>query len=186
MAKLNDKQKEALVAEALEKKDNGKSKYTQQFLADKYGISKGMVNRYVKEKVNISQEIVNKEVRIIGEMYEIEELKSKHLSKQEQIEVNKQVQDRTKSLMYYQDSAYENQVHNMDALSAIKRKKEALKKQEDKDEFSIECLPVLRENATITKINKEVHFGKDPETQVNIQNNNTQDNKQLTINELYD
>lgn len=186
MAKLTDKQKEALVAEALEKKDGGKAKYTQQQLADKYGISKGMVNRYVKEKVNISEQIVNKEVRIIGELYEIEELKSKHLSKQEVIEVNKQVRDRTNALMFYQDSAMENQEQANEAIIAIKNKKLKLSKQEEKDNLSIEALPILRDHAFITKTNKEVHLGKDAETNINIQNNNNQQNNKLTIDELYD
>jgi len=96
VAKITDKQREALVAMSLEVNDNGKPKYKQQELADKFGISKGLVSRYVREKKEKSKQIIDDEVRIIGELLEIEDKKSKHLSKQEQIEVNKQVSDRVR------------------------------------------------------------------------------------------
>lgn len=96
MAKITDKQREALIAMSLEVNEDGKPKYKQQELADKFGISKGMVSRYVSAKKEISKQIIDDEVRIIGELLELENEKSKHLSKQEQIEVNKQVSDRVR------------------------------------------------------------------------------------------
>ena len=96
MAKINEKQREALIAMSLEVDSEGKPKYKQQELADKFGISKGMVSRYVRDKKEKSKQIIDDEVRVIGELLEIEEEKSKHLSKQEQIEVNKQVSDRVR------------------------------------------------------------------------------------------
>jgi len=98
LAKLTDRQKEELQLLSIELDDNGKRKYTQQELADKFGISKGMVNRYIKEKVNKVNKIVNKEVELIGDFEKLQEEKSKHLTKSEQIEVNKQIQ----SKLYYQ------------------------------------------------------------------------------------
>lgn len=186
MAKITNKQKEALCSDAIEVNKDGKKKYTQQNLAEKYGISKGMINRYVKQKVNISKQIVERESLLIGELYKIEEDKSKFLSKQEVIEVNKQVSDRVKSLQYYQSSARENQELSNDVLIALKNKKNKLTKQEDKDNLALECLPVLRDHANITKINKEVDLGKDPDTVLNLQNNNVQETKILTMNDLYD
>ena len=88
MAKLSERDKEALKA------DHISGEFTQQDLADKYGISKGMVNRYVKPSK--SKHIIDEEVRIRGELYNIELEKSKHLSKQEIIEVNKIVNERVR------------------------------------------------------------------------------------------
>lgn len=98
MAKLSIKQKEELCLMALEVDNNGKKKYTQQYLADKFKISKGMVNRYIKEKVNKSKQIIDSEVRVLGELEKIEIEKSELFSKQEQMEVNKQVRDRLEML----------------------------------------------------------------------------------------
>lgn len=108
MAKLTERQKEELQLLSIELNENGKKKYTQQQLADKFNISKGMVNRYIKEKVNKVNKIVNDEVRIIGEYENLQEEKSKLLTKSEQIEVNKQV----KSKLYYQGRIY-NQIEKV-------------------------------------------------------------------------
>jgi len=115
MAKITDKQKEALIAMSLEVNDNGKPKYKQQELADKFGISKGMVSRYVSAKKEKSKQIIDDEVRIIGELLEIENEKSKHLSKQEQIEVNKQVSDRVRRENKFYSNAEKglDKVHTM-------------------------------------------------------------------------
>lgn len=94
MAKLTDIQKDELRLMSLEVDENNKKKYTQQFLADKFGISKGMVNRYIKEKVNKVNKIIDEEVSIHRDFRELQNVKSKHLNKSEQIEVNKQIQDR--------------------------------------------------------------------------------------------
>ncbi len=102
MAKLSDRQKEELQLLSIELDDDGKKKYTQQNLADKFGISKGMVNRYIKEKVNKVNKIISDEVRVIGEFENIQKEKSKHLTKSEQIEVNKQI----KSKLYYQGRVF--------------------------------------------------------------------------------
>ena len=98
MAKITDRQKEELQLLSLELNDEGKRKYTQQVLANKFGISKGMVNRYIKEKVNKVNKIIDDEVRVVGEFENIQKEKSKHLTKSEQIEVNKQI----KSKLHYQ------------------------------------------------------------------------------------
>ena len=47
----------------------------QQFLADRYGISKGMVSRYVSEKVNKSKQIIENEALLIGELKKSEDEK---------------------------------------------------------------------------------------------------------------
>lgn len=115
MAKITDRQKEELQLLSIELNDKGKKKYTQQTLADKFGISKGMVNRYIKEKVNKVNKIVADEVRIIGEFENIQKEKSKHLTKSEQIEVNKQI----KSKLHYQGRIFttvENALNVFDTI----------------------------------------------------------------------
>lgn len=107
MAKLTDRQKEELQLLSIEVNEEGKKKYTQQQLADKFGISKGMVNRYIKEKVNKVNKIVTDEVRIIGEYENLQNEKSKLLTKSEQIEVNNQI----KSKLYYKGRIF-NQIES--------------------------------------------------------------------------
>jgi len=94
MAKLTDTQKEELKLLSIEVDENNKKKYTQQQLADKFGISKGMVNRYIQPKVNKVNKIIDDEVSIHRDYKKLQEEKSKHLTKSEQIEVNKQVESK--------------------------------------------------------------------------------------------
>jgi len=94
MAKLSDTQKEELKLLSIEVDENNKKRYTQQQLADKYGISKGMVNRYIQPKVNKVNKIIDEEVSIHRDYKKLQEEKSKHLTKSEQIEVNKQIESK--------------------------------------------------------------------------------------------
>lgn len=165
MAKLTQKDKELLCAMSIEI-ENNKNKYTQQELADYFGISKGMVNRYIKEKVNKSKQIIDKEVRLKQELAEIENEKVNTLSKQEIIEVNKQVEDRTKHLIYFQNSALKNQEKANKALEYTDKMQE------------------IEAHSRITKNNKETILGKDPDTIIN--NTNAQQNNVKTLDDFYE
>lgn len=94
MAKLTDIQKEELKLLSIEVDENNKKVYTQQQLADKFGISKGMVNRYIQPKVNKVNKLIDDEVSIHRDYKKLQEEKSKHLTKSEQILVNKQIESK--------------------------------------------------------------------------------------------
>lgn len=109
MAKLTDRQREDLVIDALKKKDNGKPLYTQQELANQYGISKGMINRYIKTKVNKSKQLIPDEIEARVNLKKIENEKSKYFSKHEQDEVNNYVNNTVRSILHIDSCISENQ-----------------------------------------------------------------------------
>jgi len=109
MAKLTKQQKEDLIQDALELNEKGKSKYTQQQLADKYKISKGMINRYVKEKVNKSKQLIPDEIECRVNLKKIENEKSKHFSKHEQEKVNNYIDNTVRNILYIDKCINENQ-----------------------------------------------------------------------------
>jgi len=195
VAKLTDRDKEALVLEALEVNEDGKKKFTQQQLADKYEISKGMVNRYVQEKNSKSKQIIDDEVRILGELEILKNEKSKHLSKQEQIEVNKQVQDKFNHLQKtnqitsnFQDAIIKRQNATAKLIDVIdkhmERQLQEAKTQEDieklYDSYNVKMEMIINygeikagseasDKLAITSGVAQRHAS----SQVNIENNNT-------------
>ena len=184
MAKMTKKDIELLLAMSIEvNNSDGKNKYTQQELADYFKISKGMVNRYIKEKVNISKQIISDEVELKAKLHNLEVDKSKLLSKQEQIEVNKQVDDKIKHLILFQNSSLKNQEMANESLNSLERTINSIENEQERDAISMKSISILKEHANITKTNKETVLGKDPDTIIN--NSNAQQTNNLTLDDFY-
>lgn len=184
MAKMTARDKELLLAMSIEIDETGKNKYTQQELADYFKISKGMVNRYVKEKVNISKQIISDEIELKTKLHNLEVTKSKLLSKQEQMEVNKQVDDKIKHLILFQTSSLKNQEMANESLYSLERTIKSIENEQERDAISMKSISILKEHANITKTNKETVLGKDPDMIIN--NSNNQQTNIKSLDDFYD
>ncbi len=109
MAKLTKQEKENLIQDALELNELGKPVYKQRDLADKYDISVGMVNRYIKEKVNKSKQIIPDEIEARVNLQKIENEKSKNFTLHEQEKVNNYIQNTVRSILHIDRCISDNQ-----------------------------------------------------------------------------
>ena len=140
---LTDNEKDLLIA------DHKTGNYSQRKLSIKYKVSLGYINKTIKEIDKIDEEVVN-----AGVAYRTE------LAKRDEHSVNaieQVVNERTKHLLYFTNSALKNQTIANKKLS---------------DNISMSDLEA---HSRITSRNKESVLGKEPTTKidnVNAQQNN--------------
>jgi len=146
MAKLTQETRELILA------DFHTGRYSQRSLAKKYSVSVGTVNKITKGLSPKHKEKVNAQISIITELSEENE--------QEVNAVHKAVEEATKNLIFFQNSALKNQKLANELL-------------EDAATIS-----EVESHSRITAKNKETVIGKEPV--VNIQNNNVQNNLEHT------
>ena len=109
MAKLTPRQREDLVIDALKLDEKGKKLYTQQVLADKYKVSKTIVNRYIKSKVDKSKQLIPDEIECLVNLEKIRKEKSEHFTIHEAQEVNNYIQRTVTAIMHIDKCISENQ-----------------------------------------------------------------------------
>ncbi len=144
MARLKKDEKEKILA------DWKTGHFSQNKLARKYDVSPATINKLCKGVKQENASLVNTQVALNVELSEKSEyeVNSIHLA----------VEERTKHLIFFQNSALRNQ----------KLANEKLSEHSDLNE--------IKAHADITQKNKQTVLGKDIDTQVNIQNTNAQQN----------
>lgn len=147
MARLTSEDKELILA------DFHTGQYTHRELAKKYKVSHVTVGKLVKGLSPKHKDKVTAQIAIATELSEE--------SYQEVTAVTKAVEDGTKHLLFFQNSALKNQKFANAQIS------------EDSELYD------LKLHADITSKNKQSVLGRDADTQVNIQNN-TQNNLEAT------
>jgi len=128
--------------------------FTQRELAKKYGVSASTINKMTKGLTPKNEHIVNAKVSVIAE-----------LSEQSEHEVNaieEAVRKQAEHLLFFQNSALKNQNLANEKLN---------------DESGLYDLKL---HSDITSKNKQTVLGKDADTNINIQNNNTQQSLEVT------
>jgi len=128
--------------------------FSQRDLSKKYSVSVATVNKLTKGLTPKNEHIVNAKVSVIKELNE----QSEH----EVNAVEEAVHQQTKHLLFFQDSALKNQ----------KLANEQLDNESG--------LYDLKLHSDITSKNKQTVLGKDADTNINIQNNNTQQSLEVT------
>ena len=140
MARLTEDQRECILA------DFHTGHFSIRQLADKYETSHTTVNKLTKGVEPKHKEKVDTIVSIKSSLAEE--------SLQEVSSINEVVEEKTKHLIYFRDSALKNQ-------QLANRLLEETDKLRD-----------VESHSRITKANKETVLGKDPDTVINNQNNN--------------
>ena len=148
MARLTENTKELILA------DFHTGRYSQRELAKKYKVSNATINKIVKGIEPKHKEKVNAQISIITALSE----ESEH----EVNAVHNAVEEATKHLLFFQNSALRNQKLANNQLS------------EESELYD------LKLHADITAKNKQSVLGKEADTQVNIQNNN-QNNQETNV-----
>lgn len=135
--------------------------FTQRELAQKHGVSKSAVNKLVANLTPKNATLVDNAVAIKSELA--------GLSGQELVSVHNVVDERTKHLIYFQNSALRNQ----------KLSNELLDYSNDSGELSF---AELESHSRITARNKETLLGKEPTTVIN--NQNAQISQEISVEAL--
>lgn len=148
MARLNEKQQKALIAEL----ETGQ--YSVRELAKKYNVSNATIQKYKEQKVNESEHIVNAGIAYKMGLSKIEEPEKVNA-------IVTAVDDKTKHLIYFQNSALLNQKKANEMLDSIDNIKD------------------MESHARLTKNNKETVIGRDIDTIIN--NTNAQQNIDNTL-----
>ena len=139
--KTNEELKEKVVTD-------WKKGVSQNDLVKIYGVSKGTVNNWCKGVPQTIEPLVTAQVQINQELA--------NLTDRELTAFKSEVEDRTKHIIFFTNSALRNQHKANHALEAA-------------DELS---LPLIESHARITAKNKETVIGKSPDTAIQINNNN--------------
>lgn len=150
MARLTSEQRELILA------DFHTGQYSQHKLAQKHKVSSKTINTIVKgieakhtDKVNT---IVSMRASLLAE------------SKHEVNAVDREIEERTRHLVLFQNSGARNQVVANKILTQL----------EDKEDISVDDLNHIEAHSRITQKNKEIVLGKDKT--VDITNTNAQQN----------
>lgn len=128
---------------------------SQNDLAKMYGISKGTVNNWCKGVSQIIEPLVNAQVKINQELT--------NLTDRELTAFRNEVEERTKHLMFFTNSALKNQ-----QLANRKLTQDA-------------PITDLEAHSRITARNKETVLGKSPDTAVQINNEQPQEQRTIRI-----
>ena len=147
MARLTDEDREKILA------DFHTGAFSQRELAKKYGVSVGTINKITKGIAPKNEHLVNTQIALNTAFVNINE--------HEMNSMNDVVEEKTKQLLFFQNSALKNQEL---ANNQINEESE---------------LYDLKLHSEITSKNKQSVLGKDIDTQVNIQNN-----QQTNLNEI--
>ncbi len=154
MARLTQEQWELVRA------DFETSKLSLSQLSDKYGVHKSNISKRAKTESwekGKTQHLVEKKVNAIKELHETQQ-QTQHLNATTQQAINSEVQKRLEAEKIFIDAAKYNQLLANEVLGKI-----------DTEELKLTDLDT---HARLTARNKETVLGKQPDTQVNIQNNN--------------
>ena len=151
MARLTKEQWENLIA------DFHTGQFSKNELAEKYEISHTAVNKKLK---NIEPKHKQKVSTLIAIKTELSQESFKEVSAVETI-----VEEKTKHIIYFQNSALRNQDMANKLLDSASK------------------IQDIESHARITKTNKETVLGKDPDTVINNQNN--QQNNIKTLEDFY-
>lgn len=127
---------------------------SQNDIVKTYGVSKGSVNKLCKGVEQSIQPLVTAQADINQKLTELNEL--------EMTAFRDSVTERTKHLIYFQNSALKNQ----------KLANKIIEEKENSDGEDGLNMSMLESHARTTARNKETVLGKEPETQINVQNNN--------------
>ena len=139
-------------------------------LADKYETSHTTVNKLTKGVEPKHKAKVDTIVSIQSDLAEE--------SFQEVYSVNQVIEERTKHLIFFQNAAIKNQVlanKGIDNINALIKEEE--KNNNGKSVLATSCMSIVKDHATITKTNKETVLGRDPDTAIQINNQNNQNNE---------
>lgn len=151
MARLTEDKKTLILA------DFHTGYFSQRKLADKYEVSTATINKLTKGIEPKHLDKVNAQVSI-NTALSVE-------SEQEVNAVHSIVNARTKYLLYFQNSAIKGQDI---ANKGIANLEKMIKKQEDENDgesiLATTCMNIIKDHATITKMNKETVLGKEVDT----------------------
>ena len=156
MARLTDEQRELILA------DFHTGQYSQRQLATLHKVSSRTINILVRDIEPKHKDKVNTSIAIKTALAE----ESKH----EVNAVNREIEERTKHILLFQNSASRNQVVANKVLTVI----------EDKDKVDEKDLYSLDAHSRITQRNKETVLGKDKTVELN-KTNAQQNNKEIKI-----
>lgn len=146
MAKVSEELKEKIVAQ-------WQAGRTQGWLAKEHNLSKATINKFCKGVEQVNVDLVNAQVAIKTELAP--------QSEQKVNAVNELVDERTRHLIYFQNSAMRNQ----------KLANEVLEREAQKSGDDALGMVALEAHARITGRNKETVLGKQPENAIQINNN---------------
>ena len=154
MPRLTDEQREQILA------DWSTGHYSQNQLAKNYNVSPSVINKMCKGVEQHNKDLVNTKTTVETQMH----AKSEY----EVNSIHKAVEERTRLLKLFTDSAEWNQ------KEANKAAKEVVATEKPKDK-----LYALQTHANITSKNRDTTLGKEPA--VKIDNTNAQQNNTLTL-----
>jgi len=163
VAKLTDDIKKDIVAK-------WKAGWTQGNLAKEFEVSKATINKLCKNVEQENIEIVNAQIAVKTQLA--------GKSEQEVNAITQVVDERTKHIDFFNNSLLKNQ-------SLVNKAHNQIEKDiEDNPNLAPTYLPAINTASQATARNRESILGKNPDTQVNIQNNNTV--VSLTLEDFYE
>lgn len=130
-------------------------------LADKYKVSVGFVAKHVKGMDKEFEEVVNAGVAYKSSLANLDEHSVNA--------VNDVVNERTKHLIYFQNSALRGQELANNVLHSVTNQYQNASEQE-KEELTVKAIMTAKEHSVITQRNKESVLGKDQEVQKPVNN----------------
>ena len=166
MAKLTEQRKKALIAD-LETKQ-----YSVRELAKKYNVSNATVQKYKQFINEESEQVVNAGIAYKMGLSKIAEPERVNA-------IMNAVDERTRQLIYFQNSSLKNQEIANRSLDALEATLMQIEDDSEKNALMMKILPILKDHANITKTNKETVLGKDVETVIN--NTNAQQNNEQSL-----
>lgn len=164
MARLKEPQKKNLIA------DIETCQYSVRELAKKYNVSNATIQKYKDEITHPeSEHIVNAGIAYKMGLSEIQEPEKVNA-------IVNAVDEKTRHLIFFQNSALKNQQQTNKLLDdGLKEKGIKIYQKQS----------LLKDHATITKMNKETVLGKDPDTIINNANNQQNNTQIKTIDDIY-
>ena len=163
MARLKENDKKRLIA------DISTGQWSVRELAKKYGVSNATVQKYKAEMDEESEQVVNAGIAYKMGLALIQEPEKVNA-------IVNAVDERTKHLMFFNNSALKNQNIYNKGLEAIE---DEIKNADDKDaakSIAIANMAYLESHSRSTQRNKETVLGKEPSTTIN--NTNAQQNNE--------
>ena len=155
MARLDDKAKKRLIA------DLSTGKYSVRTLAEKYGVSNATIQKYKDEIDPKSEQVVNAGIAYKMGLANIED----------PVKVNaivNAVEERTKEMLFFKNTALKSQTISNLALSAIHETITSEKEPKARATKAMLMLPALETHGKITERNKNIVLGKDADTKVTV------------------
>ena len=164
MARLTDKQRDQILA------DWSTGQWSQNQLSKRYSVSPATINKLCKDVEQHNADLVNTQTMINIDLV--------GKSESEVNSIHKAVDERTKHLMFFNNSALKNQNLYNKGLEAIE---DEIKNADDKDaakSIAIANMAYLESHSRSTQRNKETVLGKEPSTTIN-NTNATQNNVEI-------